>query len=147
MDSVDAIIHSMKSSKNAAGDNLSLEKPVSGFGQWLKEMCQKQGFSLRQVAAKTGLSHGTIEGLIKGASPAPETIKRLAHSFAGDGNERLALEDSLLILAGYRTQRPEGQDLSQPLARLLDRVAHFDEVKLKLMADFAEYLTRMEKSS
>ncbi|MDD5493047.1 MAG: hypothetical protein PHV60_10285, partial [bacterium] len=59
--------------------------------------------------------------------------------------EKLALEDSLLILAGYRTQRPDGQDISQPLARLLDKVAHFDEDKLKLMADFAEYLARKEK--
>ena len=109
-------------------------------------MCQKQGLSLRQAAAKTGLSHGTIEGIIRGAAPSPETIRRLAQSFGGDGhNEKLALEDSLLILAGYRTPRPEGQDLTQPLARLLDAVAHFDEAKLKLMADFAEYLTRLEK--
>jgi len=122
-----------------------LEKQESGLGEWLRERCQKQGLSLRQAAARTGLSHGTIEGIIKGASPSPETIKRLAHSFADNGNERLALEDSLLILAGYRTERPDGQDLSQPLARLLDKVAHFDEDKLKLMADFAEYLTRSEK--
>jgi len=123
-----------------------LRKQVSGVGQWLKEMCQKQGLSLRQAAAKTGLSHGTIEGIIRGAAPSPETIRRLAQSFGGDGhNEKLALEDSLLILAGYRTPRPEGQDLTQPLARLLDAVAHFDEAKLKLMADFAEYLTRLEK--
>ncbi len=122
-----------------------MEKQVSGLGQWLKEMCQKQGLSLRQAASRTGLSHGTIEGILKGTSPSPETVKRLAQSFGGDGNEKLALEDSLLILAGYRTQRPDGQDLSQPLARLLDKVAHFDETKLKLMADFAEYLTHLEK--
>ncbi len=122
-----------------------MEKQESGLGQWLKETCQKEGLSLRQAAARTGLSHGTIEGIIKGVSPSPETIKRLARSFGGDGNEKLALEDSLLILAGYRTQRPDGQDLSQPLARLLDKVAHFDETKLKLMADFAEYLTHLEK--
>ncbi len=120
-------------------------KQESGLGQWLKKTCQKEGLSLRQAAARTGLSHGTIEGILKGVSPSPETIKRLAQSFGGDHHERLALEDSLLILAGYRTQRPDGQDLSQPLAQLLDKVAHFDEAKLKLMADFAEYLTRLEK--
>jgi transcriptional regulator with XRE-family HTH domain len=122
-----------------------LEQEVTGIGQWLKDVCQKQGLSLRQAAAKTGLSHGTIEGVIKGTSPSPDTIKRLAQSFGENGNEKLALEDSLLILAGYRTQRPDGQDISQPLARLLDKVAHFDEDKLKLMADFAEYLARKEK--
>ncbi|GAH20429.1 unnamed protein product, partial [marine sediment metagenome] len=60
-------------------------------------------------------------------------------------NERLALEDSLLILAGYRTERPEGEDLSQPLARLMDMVANFNEPQLKLMTRFAEFLTEMEK--
>ena len=122
-----------------------MEQETSSIAQWLKETCQKQGLSLRQAAARTGLSHGTIEGILKGASPSPETIKRLAQSFGSDHHERLALEDSLLILAGYRTQRPDGQDLSQPLAQLLDKVAHFDEAKLKLMADFAKYLSGLEK--
>ena len=116
-----------------------------GIGQWLKETCQREGLSLRQAGAKAGLSHGTIEGIIRGASPAPETIKKLAHAFGGgDGQQALALEDSLLILAGYRTER--SGDMSQPLGRLIDLVANFDDAKLKLMADFVEYLTRMEKS-
>jgi len=115
-----------------------------GIGQWLKETCQREGLSLRQAGAKAGLSHGTIEGIIRGASPAPETLKKLARAFGGDGQQALALEDSLLILAGYRTER--SGDMSQPLGRLIDLVANFDDAKLKLMADFVEYLTRMEKS-
>jgi len=121
-----------------------LEQEVTGLGQWLRGVCEKESLSLRQAAARTGLSHGTIEGIFKGTTPSPETIKKLAQSFGEDGHQKLALEDSLLILAGYRTERPDGQDLSQPLARLMDKVAHFDEAKLKLMADFAEYLARME---
>ena len=118
----------------------------TGLSQWLKDRCKVEGLSMRQAAARTGLSHATIADIINGASvPSPETIKRLAHAFGGDGNERLALEDSLLILAGYRTQRPDGQDLSQPLARLMDKVANFSEPQLKLMARFAEYLTDLEK--
>ena len=70
---------------------------------------------------------------------------RLAQAFGEDGNEKLALEDSLLILAGYRTKRPNGQDISEPMARLMDKVADFDEDQLKLMAQFAEYLANMEK--
>ena len=115
-----------------------------GIGQWLKETCQREGLSLRQAGAKAGLSHGTIEGIIRGASPAPETLKKLARAFGGDGQQALALEDSLLILAGYRTER--SGDMSQPLGRLIDLVANFDDAKLKLMADFVEYLTRMEES-
>jgi len=120
-----------------------LEKQITGVGRWLKETCQREGLSLRQAGAKAGLSHGTIEGIIRGVSPAPETIKKLARAFGGDGQQALALEDRLLILAGYRTER--SGDISQPLGRLIDVVADFDEAKLKLMADFAEYLTRMEK--
>ena len=115
-----------------------------GIGQWLKETCQRESLSLRQAGAKAGLSHGTIEGIIRGASPAPETLKKLARAFGGDGQQALALEDSLLILAGYRTER--SGDMSQPLGRLIDLVANFDDAKLKLMADFVEYLTRMEES-
>jgi len=120
-----------------------MQNQNSGIGQWLEEACQREGLSLRQAGAKAGLSHGTIEGIIRGASPSPDTIKKLAHAFAGDGQQALALEDSLLILAGYRTER--SGDMSQPLGRLIDMVANFDEAKLKLMADFAEYLARMEK--
>jgi len=120
-----------------------LEKQISGVGEWLKETCQREGLSLRQAGAKAGLSHGTIEGIIRGASPSPDTIKKLARAFGGDGQQALAMEDSLLILAGYRTER--SGDMSQPLGRLIDLVANFDQAKLKLMADFAEYLTRMEK--
>ena len=118
----------------------------TGLSQWLKDRCKAEGLSTRQAAARAGLSHATISDIINGASlPSPETIKRLAKAFGEDGNERLALEDSLLILAGYRTQRPDGQDISQPLARLMDKVADFSEPQLKLMARFAEYLADLEK--
>lgn len=138
----DAII-STKSSKKLCCKEELLEKQISGVGEWLKETCQREGLSLRQAGAKAGLSHGTIEGIIRGASPSPDTIKKLARAFGGDGQQALAMEDSLLILAGYRTER--SGDMSQPLGRLIDLVANFDQAKLKLMADFAEYLTRMEK--
>jgi len=117
----------------------------TGLGEWLKERCKVESLSLRQAAAKTGLSHATIGDIINGVSPSPESIQKLAHAFSGDGKERLALEDSLLILAGYRTQRPNGQDLSQPQAQLIDMVSQFDEPKIKLMARFAEFLSEMEK--
>lgn len=118
----------------------------SGISQWLKDRCKAEGLSARAAAAKSGLSHATIADIINGASqPSPETIKRLAQAFGEDGNEKLALEDSLLILAGYRTKRPDGQDIREPVARLLDKVADFDENQLKLMAQFAEYLAGIEK--
>lgn len=120
-----------------------MERQTSGVGEWLQETCHREGLSLRQAGAKAGLSHGTIEGVIGGCSPSPHTITKLARAFGGNGQQGLALEDSLLILAGHRTERPS--DMSQALGRLIDMVANFDEAKLKLIADFTEYLTRMEQ--
>ncbi len=122
-----------------------MEGQNKGLGQWLEERCKAEHLSLRQAAARSGLSHATIADIMKGTSPSPESIKKLAQAFGENGNERLALEDSLLILAGYRTERPEGEDLSQPLARLMDMVANFNEPQLKLMAHFAEFLALTEK--
>ncbi|MBA7670379.1 hypothetical protein ES703_78525 [subsurface metagenome] len=111
-----------------------------GSGSWLVERCQKEGLSLRQAAAKTGLSHATIDDIRKGGGASAETIRKLAQAFGGDGREMLALEDKLLVLSGYRSERPEGEDLSEPMARLLDRLSGFSEPQLKLMERFAEFI-------
>jgi transcriptional regulator with XRE-family HTH domain len=121
-----------------------LEKQGS-LSQWLEERCQREHLTLRQAAAKTGLSHATIADIRKGNRPFPETIKKLAQAFGGDGpNQRFALEDYLLTLAGYRTPRPDEQELSQPLARLIDRLREFSEPQLKIMACFADFLMEIE---
>ena len=117
---------------------------AKSIGDWLKESCTSEGLSLRQAAAKTGLSHATIRDIIKGGSASAETIRKLSHGFGGDGHESLALEDQLLILANCRSPRP-GQDLSPPLGRLMDRVSQFDERQLGIMARFAEFLAETEK--
>ncbi|GAI89923.1 unnamed protein product [marine sediment metagenome] len=60
---------------------------------------------MRQAAAKTGLSHSAIRNIIDGNRPLPETIRKLAQGFSGDSTaERLALEDRLLVLTGYRRE-------------------------------------------
>ncbi len=118
--------------------------PPTPLGDWLKETCEKQGLSLRQVAARSNLSHGTLADIIKGAHPSPKTIKKLAKCLAGEGYERLALEDNLLVLAGYRTQRPQEQNLSQSLARLMDMASRLSDAQLKLMVRFADFLAEIE---
>jgi len=85
---------------------------TSRLGQWLKEKCETEGLSLRQAAARVGVSHGTIAKIMDGASPSPQTIRRLVRAFALEDTERLALEDQLLILAGYRTPRP-GEEVEE----------------------------------
>lgn len=117
----------------------------NGVGPWLHEKCQEERLSLREAAAKTGLCHTAIESIIKGASPSPQTIRKLAQAFSRGENERLALEDHLLTLAGYRTQRVNMNEISLPMARLLDVVALFSERQLKLVMDFADFLTEIDK--
>ena len=115
----------------------------NGLGSWLHQRCQEERLSLRQTAAKTGLSHTTIESIIKGASPSPQAIRKLAQPFSRGENERLALEDHLLTLAGYRTQRVG--EISLPMARLLDVIAPFREKQIKLMLDFADFLIEVDR--
>jgi len=115
-----------------------------GLAAWLKERCQSERLSLRQAAQKTGLSHATIADIIKGVHPAPETIRKLAVAFGENGDhQKLALEDKLLILAGYRRERPEEKELTEPMARLLDRLSEFNEPQLKIMGRFADFVSQL----
>jgi len=121
-----------------------MKNQPTSFREWLKQMCEKEHLSLRQAAQRTGLSHASIRDLMSGTKPTPETIRKLARAFAGDGtHERLALEDHLLVLAGYRTSRPE-EELSQPLAQLIDRLSEFSEPQVRIMGRFADFLAELE---
>lgn len=117
------------------------EGNVSTLGSWLGERCKSEGLSLRQAAVKTGLSHSTLAGIVKGnIKVCGETIKKLAKYFGGDGRRRWVLEDQLLVLAGYRTERPEEDELSEPMAHLMDTVSQFSKQQLKIMTRFANFL-------
>ena len=118
----------------------------SKLSQWLADKCKREHLTLRQAAAKTGLSHNTIYQILNGGGAFPETIRKLAQAFGGNGiNQRLALEDHLLVLAGYRTQRPRGEEPSELLAQLIDKMKQFNEPQLKTMGCFADFLTEIEE--
>jgi transcriptional regulator with XRE-family HTH domain len=80
------------------------------LGQWLSDRCRREHLSLRKAGAKTGLSGATIAQVVKNSRASPETIRKLARGFGGNG--RLALEDYLLTLAGHRSKQPEGEELT-----------------------------------
>jgi len=122
------------------------EEKINSLGSWLEEKCKSERLSLRQAAAKTGLSHSTLAKIVKGNTKVRgETIKKLARYFGGDGTRRrLVLEDRLLVLAGYRTERPEDEP-SELIARLMDTVSQFSKQQFKIMACFAEFLAEIEK--
>ncbi len=115
----------------------------SKLSQWLAEKCTKEHLTLRQAAAKTGLSYTTIGQVINGANASPQTLRKLAKAFADGTKERLALEDHLLVLAGYRTERPE-EELNEPLAHLIDKVKEFSQPQLRMMDRFADFLIEID---
>jgi len=105
------------------GDSMQ-EGKINSLGLWLEEKWKSEGLSLRQAAVKTGLSHAALAKIVKANTKVRGgTIKKLARYFGGDGTrKRLVLEDRLLVLAGYRAERPE-DELSEPMARLMDTVS------------------------
>jgi len=115
----------------------------SGLDEWLRKRCEEARLSLREVGTKSGLSHTTIAAVMKNGSASPETIRKLARAFGGNGNHGRALEDKLFILAGHRSQPPE-EGLTEPVARLLDKLEKFSEPQLKMMERFADFLSSME---
>lgn len=117
--------------------------PKGNLGSWLEEICKRERLSLRQAAAKTGLSHATISDIIKGVQPTSESIKKLAEAFSGNGDHhRQSVEDLLLTLSGYRSKR-EGSELSEPVARLMDKISQFSKPQLKVMGRFADFIAEM----
>lgn len=106
------------------------------LGQWLKEKCKAEHLSFRQMATKVGVSRQTICGLINGTSPSIETIKKLARSFSGNGTLRLALEDHLFALAGYRERSEElsGQNYLGVIPLLSPQHQHIIEVLVTELA-------------
>ena len=121
-----------------------MEERSSVLGEWIRGKCEEEGLSLRQVATKVGVSHQTIAGLMNSKKALPQTIKKLAKAFGGDNHQRIALEDKLLSMAGYRTERPE-EELSEPLARLLDKLAQFNKSQLMIVEQFTDFVEKMEK--
>lgn len=114
---------------------------TSGLGRWLKERCQEEHLSLRGAGDKTGLSHSTIKAIMNGGHPSPETVSKLARGFGGNHNQAIALEDELLVLAGYRTKSE--LEFSQPLARLIDIIQGFSQSQLRVLSAFATYLAEV----
>ena len=113
------------------------------LGKWLKKVCKKEGLSLRQAGDKAGLSHATIQCIIKGGNPSSITVRKLARGFCPGGkNELMVIEEELLVITGHKTRSTNGS-MSQPLGRLLDSVKGFSEAELKIVSRFAEFVAQL----
>ena len=66
------------------------------FGIYLRNLRQEKGFSLNQLALKSGVSNAHISRIERGLRPAPspEIIEKLAEALNADYKE-------MLVMAGY----------------------------------------------
>ena len=115
---------------------------ASDFRAWLVRKCRERGLSLRKASIKAGLSTATIAALVGGVHPRPETIKKLARFFSGDGAsiaEVMALEDHILVLAGYRSPAPEAK-YSEALGRVVAKLRGCEEREILLVEHFIDFL-------
>lgn len=112
------------------------------LAQWLQKRCEEERLTLREAAAKCGLSHSTLADIVRSENkyPRPETIRKLAQGFGGD-----ALEEHLFVLAGYKSAREEPG--SEALAQVIDKIRHFSDAQVKIMIRFADFLIEIEKGS
>lgn len=116
---------------------------ASELSDWLRQRCQAEGLSYRQVAARAKVSHTTISTILKGKRPSATTLVKLAKAFSGEGqNQKGMLEDYLLVLGGYRSKRPEVA-LKEPLARVLDKLSQFDEAELGVVEHFVDFFATL----
>ena len=111
----------------------------TNLAQWLGGRLRNEHLSLRRAATRTGLSHATIADIMKGNQPSAKTIMKLAQGFGGNGQQKLALEDQLLTLAGYRSERPE-EEMGVEHGMLLDKIKPFSKSQIKIMGWFADFL-------
>ena len=102
--------------------------------------------SIRKLAGRAGLNYVTVAEIRNGSRPSPETIKKLAATFSNNGaNQKVALEDYLLSICGYRSEPTDGE-LSESQARLLDKVSHFNQTQFRLVEEFADYVAKVEQA-
>jgi len=125
-------------------------RPGSGNGertplaQWLEQRCQDERLSYRQAAKKVGVSHATIGDIRKGARPSATIIVKLAEAFGnGSKNQREVLEDHLLDICGYRSERTDPA-ISEPMARLLDRLSLLNDDQLKAVENIIDFSVSLE---
>jgi len=114
------------------------------LSQWLRKRLKEGNLTLREAAIKTGLSHATIAHIRNNGTASPESIKKLAVAFGGLGQEGKVLEAKLFALAGYRSNRPEEEEYSETMARLIDKVKSFTEPQLEMMLSFADFIKEIE---
>jgi transcriptional regulator with XRE-family HTH domain len=73
------------------------------FGEWLRELLAGHGItSSRQVRQRTGISHTTIDDILKGTRPSVETAIRIATGFGEDISRALQLAGYDDIVAAWQ---------------------------------------------
>ena len=85
----------------------------------IKDTAAENGWSLREVARRSGLPHATVQKICSGQAGVPrhETLKSLAK---GLGVSRTLLLEAAAESSGYTQQRVQTKDLDVVVAALYD---------------------------
>lgn len=127
----------MKQGRPSANDS----NGAKGLGTWLKERCKEEHLSVRQAAAKVGISHATISDIIHGSRPSAITIRKLAEGFGNNDEHRAELNDLLLGLSGFRSNKSK-EETSEPRARVIDQLGHLDFEQLEIVEQLTSFITK-----
>ena len=113
------------------------------LGKWLEKTCKDRRLSLRQAEKLIGISHSTVNFIIRGHPVQFRTVQKLAKAFSDGDCHRKALEDKLMVMAGYRHKPIE---VSVAVGQLLDSVEGFSDDEFKILARFADYIVEIRSS-
>ena len=89
------------------------------LGNLIRDTAAENGWSLREVARRSGLPHATVQKICAGQSGPPrhDTVKALAK---GLGVSRTLLLEAAAESSGYTQQRVSTKDLDVIVAALYD---------------------------
>lgn len=95
------------------------QQPGTPFGQWVQQVLDKHGATLRSQRQRTGLAHSTILNWMQDVRPQMEAVIAFARGFGEDVN-------GALQLAGYEPIQPATLDaaLDQALDLAREELAY-----------------------
>lgn len=117
------------------------------FGQYLKKLRTEQGYTIRQVEMKTGISNAYLSQIENGKRniPTAQILQKLAPVYGVETTE-------LLTVAGYIDKVEESNINNQPETIMFNHLDGFDDLEkeeqdriIRQLVDQAEFLIAKAK--
>ena len=116
------------------GNMQSTNSDITDLSTWLREELDKRGWSIREIARRAGLVHGTVVGILNGRHPGIETCRGIARALGVPTEE-------VLRRAGLLPPLPPRDEYIIELEHLARHLNTFDR---RAAVDYLRYLHRRE---